>query len=330
MNKRTIQSVVIGGLVVLNLAWWTCQPIQAQEKPALDMAIFPATTYLSVKPGKSITHRVLLQYNGTQAVQITPEIHDFVANGVSGVPVIKDSTSFATITLDNPQQKLNQPFVMHPNTKLDFSLTITPSPAMVEKEYPLVFLLRAEPLPDRIGDTTGAAASGVIASNMIVWVSHDGQNRGEITMAKFPMPRFIDSFGKISVKGLAENTGETALAIKGTITLHHWQGKQLGKWFIFPDVVLAKSTRLVRGILVDPAELKEDDEPQVVPMEYDAPFLLGPYTVTTQLESPDGSTEQRTVTVFALPFSITIAILTGLGLYGGYLAVGRYVNQKRW
>lgn len=305
-------------------------PVFAQTKPDLDLLVFPPTAYLHVIPGKSISHHVILQYTGSQVLQVTPEVHDFSANGSTGVPALGDTTNFQTVTIVNPDMKLGQPFLIHPNTKVDIALTIQPSPTMIEKEYPLALVLKAEPLPDRIGHETGTSAAGAIVSNMIVLVSQSGDNKGSISITNFPMPRIIDSFGQVKIAALAENTGDSATAPKGTITLHDWRGNKLGSWFIFPDVVLAKSTRLVRATLADPTQLKEGDKPKLVGMSYDAPFLVGPYTVTTQVEKADGSSEQHTITVFALPFSIIIAILVGVGLYVGYLQLGRLLSEKKW
>jgi hypothetical protein len=324
--KKYIAAIIFIALFLSMLA----PQARAQTIPDLDLLMFPASTYLQVIPGKSITHRVLFQYTGSQPIQVTPRVRDFTADGTTGIPVVQETVSFSSISLRNPNMKLGQPFVMQPNTKFDLVLEITPDSGVIEKEYHLILLATAEPMPGSLGSNSGAAASGVIGSNMIISVSPDGTNKGEIKMSKFPMSRFVDSFGEITIKALAENTGDTATVPKGSITMHHWQGKELGNWFIYPDVILAKSTRLLRATPIDPSTVTEETKPDIVEMKYDAPFLLGPYTITTQLVDAKNTATQHTTVVYAFPFSIIAVILLGLASYLTYRFFSAKLTQKQW
>ncbi len=325
MKKHLITTIFTTLLLGLSVV-----QVKAQAVPDLDLLMFPSSVYLQVIPGKSITHRVLFQYTGTQPIQVTPRVRDFTADGTTGIPVIQETVSFSSMSLKNPNMKLGQPFVMQPNTKFDLVLEITPDAGLIEKEYHLTLLATAEPLPGALGSDTGAAASGVIGSNMIISVSPDGTNKGEIKMSKFPMPRFVDSFGDITIKALAENIGETATVPKGSITMHHWQGKELGNWFIYPDVILAHSTRLLRATPIDPTTVTEETKPDIVEMKYDAPFLLGPYTITTQLIDTKNTATQHTTVIYAFPFSIIAVILLGLASYLAYRFFSAKLTQKQW
>lgn len=303
----------------------------AQNKPALDLAVFPPTAYLHVKPDRTISHRVILQHTGTLPMHITPTVVDFAADGETGIPQLQDHLSFSSISLLNPGKKLGDSFRIEPNSKYEFVFTINPEPNIVEQEYHLAILLKAEPAPGIVGSDTGAAASGVVVSNLILVVSDSADDKGKIEIQKFPMPRLVDSFWHLKIGVLAENTGTTATVPKGTITIHHWQGRKVADWFIFPDVILAKSTRLLRATKTDPLVVVDGEtSPKIIPMVYDEPFLIGPYTVTTKLEAADGSIQQHTITVFALPFSILAGVLLIVTLYLVYRYGNRLLTERRW
>jgi len=51
--------------------------------PDLDLTIFPPTAYLTIKPGTSITHRVILKYEGAIRVKVLPELVDFTTDGLN-------------------------------------------------------------------------------------------------------------------------------------------------------------------------------------------------------------------------------------------------------
>lgn len=311
--------------------------------PDLNLTIFPSTAYLTVKPGTKITHRVLLRYNGKTALQITPQLLNFKADGLTGTPLLQDQTSIDWITLKSPEHQLNTPFNLQPGKQIELILEIAPPLHTKIAETPLSLVLTTAPTTSTIiGDGAGAGTgaetdgnahtTGAIASNIIVSVQHDFENKGQLQVEKIELPRFIDSFSTLRFSALAKNVGRNAVAAAGEMKLTHaWSGKELKHWFIYPDVVLAEKTRALRALLTDPQEVKPSAAVEFADLSYKPPFLIGPYKVTIELTSADNDSKatntatttnqkptefhQRSQTVFAFPFSIVILLILGVIIY---------------
>lgn len=303
----------------------TVELTEQASSAELDLTIFPPVGYLSVKPGESISHRVVLQHHGTIPLQVTPELVSFTTDGKTGAVQLGKPLKHSYIKIQNPDKQLGQPFLLKPKQSLELVLLIAPPAGAELGEQTLSLLLTAQP-NTRVVYDTGTQTSGGVASNIVLAVQDDSENQGRIELDSFRLPKFIDSFGLIKFDILAKNTGRNALAVKGEISLSHFDNTELKRWFMFPDVVLANNSRLVRGTSQDPTQLANEEVLEVVPLEYDSPFLIGPYTLTATLVSEtsslDSSTE-LTTTIIALPFSIMAAVLLSAVLYLGVRAWDR-------
>jgi hypothetical protein len=295
-------------------------PIHAQTlDPDLDLTVFPPTAYLVVKPGTEITHRVLLKYDGKVAVKVMPELVDFTTDGLTGTPVLQKPSKLEYVSLQNLDKQLGTPFLLKPDSQVELVVKINPPLHSKKDEYPLSLVMTAIPDTTVVFDGGSAQASGAVASNMILSIQGDFDNQGELQIEKIKLPRIVDSFASINFETLVKNTGRNAAAVTGQIRLNHaWSGKELKHWYVYPDVVLADSTRQIRATFQDPDELNPEDEVIFEELNYKPPFLIGPYEVTVEISSanqPNGALHQRTQTVIALPLSVIGLLGLGVGLY---------------
>jgi len=290
--------------------------------PDLDLVIFPPTAYLTVKPGTSITHRILLKYDGKVAIEVMPELVDFATDGLTGTPILQKPSQLSYIQLQNPGQELGIPFKLIPGSQIELVLAIDPPLHAKQDEFPLSLVLTAIPDTTVVFDGGSTQASGAVASNVILSIQNDYDNLGELLIDQIKLPKIIDSFASIKFTTLVKNTGRNAVAAGGQIKLRHgWSKKELKQWFVYPDVILADSTRELRTLLQDPSDLSPEDEVVFEKPNYKPPFLIGPYEVTVELSSANQDNEiahERTQKVLALPFSVIGLLIFGVILYAIY------------
>ena len=95
MKLKLIITTLVGGLIGTLL--WPGLTLAQTTTPDLDLTIFPPTAYLMVKPGTSITHRVLVKYDGQVRVNILPELVDFKTDGLTGAPILQQPSQLSYI-----------------------------------------------------------------------------------------------------------------------------------------------------------------------------------------------------------------------------------------
>ena len=287
--------------------------------PDLDLTVFPPTAYLIVKPGTEITHRILLKYEGKVAVKILPELVDFTTDGLTGTPVLQKPSKLEYVTFQNPDKQLGVPFSLKPGSQTELILKINPPLHAKKDEFPLSLVMTAIPETTVIYDGGSAQTSGAVASNVILSVQADLDNQGKLQIDQIKLPKIVDSFSSIKFETIARNDGRNGVAAEGQIKLSHgWSGKELKKWYIYPDVILADSTRQLRTMFQNPDDLSPEDEIVFEDTNYKPPFLIGPYEVTVDLSSANqtnGALHQRTQTIIALPLSVMGLLLLGVVIY---------------
>ncbi|MBT3249415.1 MAG: hypothetical protein HN846_03185 [Candidatus Pacebacteria bacterium] len=315
MKRSVLINLLVTFFVTISAATTQAQTIT----PDLDLTIFPPTAYLSIKPGTSLTHRMILKYEGAVRVKILPELVDFTTDGLTGTPVLQKPSQIEYIKLQNTDKQLGTPFILDPGSQVELVLAISPPLHAKQGEQPLSLVLTAVPDTTVVFDGGSAQASGAIASNVILSVQNDFDNRGELQIKEIQLPKFVDSFSSIKFEVLAKNIGRNGAAANGQIRLDHsWSGKELKHWYIYPDVVLASSTRQLRALTQDPDELDPAAEIIFEKLNYKPPFLIGPYEITVDLSSANqnnDSLHQRTQRIIAFPFSIIGLLLLGVVLY---------------
>lgn len=342
-NHHTILAFLAGlGLalgILVGLGVVSAPQVGAQTPPALDLSVSPPTTYLWIKPGQTLTHTVTLEQKGRLPVTIIPSVVDFQADGTTGQPILNKNSTFKYLSLATPTGNTtttgtdaNSSFTLQPNQakKLTFTLNI-PADAR-EAEYPLTLLFTAQPTSEFTLSQTGSTVSGVVGSNLIVLISNTDRDRGELSVKEIQTPQWIDSFRSLSFKVLAENTGHNATTASGSAVITDWQGKQVAQFPIYPDMVLAGSTRLVRTSPTTDLDLASGfTPPDLTTIDpalltsqfiFDQPFLIGPYTIAVYLTKFDqnlASVTPVTTTVVALPYTLVILLILGVGMYTGFL-----------
>ena len=314
-----MKKTIISCLLFLLSFLFTPKVSAQTTNPDLDLIIFPPTAYLTIKPGTSLTHRIIIKYEGTVRVKILPELVDFTTNGLTGTPVLQKPSQLNYIKLQNPDRQLGTSFILEPGAQVELILAINPPLHAKRGEHPLSLVLTAIPDTTVIFDGGSAQASGAVASNVILSVQDDFDNQGELQIEKIKLPKIVDSFASINFEALVENIGRNGVSATGQIRLNHnWSGKELKHWYIYPDVILANSTRQLRALFQNPDDLSPEDEVVFEKLSYKPPFLIGPYEVTVELSSanrPNSAFHQRTQTVIALPLSVIGLLGLGVGIY---------------
>lgn len=295
------------------------------SKAPFSLAVSPPTTYLAVKPGAALTHTFTLRNYGQQALKITTQITDFTADGTTGKPILGDGSVFDKII--NPDLNFGQEFIIEPGENRSLTLSFTISDQAITKEYPLTVLFHGEPIEKNGSSNRNlTAASGTVASNLIIFISDQSTRQGELIIDQIDYPRFIDSFGKINFKILARNLGPHALPITGQAAIKNLFQQSIIEYIFYPDYILGNSSRRVRNVELTAENI--DSQGKIIEdhldklsdqFSYRSPFMIGPYQIEVQLEN-----QTRQITVIALPFSGLALIFLGLLIFFGY----KFLKQK--
>lgn len=312
-----VTSLVLAGFLTSSLLL-PLSVANAQTSP-IDLSLSPPTTYLQVTPGKTVTHTVILEQHGSAPLEITPQIVDFTSDGSTGAPQLEltKSPSFTHLTIQTAPLQLGQSFVLNPGQKKQIVFAISPPANSPQAEYPLTLLFVAKPA-QALTITTGSQVSGIIGSNLIVFVSANAEDKGKVSLKEIQTPRLVDSFGALAFSLLAENEGRNATTASGSALIKDWRNETVAEYEVYPDMILAQTTRLLRT----GTSLEEDDTDLLsTDFRYKPIFLFGPYTISAQL-AENGQTDDFnsviSVTVFAFPYSLVILLMLGSALYGTY------------
>ncbi len=313
---------------------------------ALDLQVYPPVAYLSVKPGAGINHQIKLKNDGLYTMEITPVLVNFHSDDRLGRVVLEQKSDFAYMNLDGDAAKWGRNFIIKPGEEQTLNFVIAlPSDAKFEERY-LSVLFQAKQLSYASASAKDTVISAVVASNVVLFIAGDEQNRGELTIEQFFLPKIVDSFLGFSFSALVKNVGINATPIEGQIKISHWPDQSSEIYKLYPDMVLAGGTRLVRAMSeADLKELEQMEAGKDVQIAagndyqaaktkfineklrnkflYKKSFLIGAYDL--ELKVGDDILQKR---VIALPFSIlAIAILLPI-LYWIFLALRKLLKNK--
>ncbi len=299
-----------------------------QAAASLDLKVFPPTAYLAVKPGAGITHQVKLKNEGLYTLEITPVLVDFKTDERSGQVILQQKSDFAYLNLDGDKDKWGREFVIKPGEEKVLNFVIALPSGEEFAEHHLTILFQARQLTYASASANDTLVSAVLASNVILLASPDEQNRGELVIENFSVPKMADSFVGFSFSALVRNIGINAVPITGHIKISHWPEHEAEIYQLYPDMVLAGDKRLVRAMSeAELQELSEMEGNQAVLVAtgedfaaikadfirqklrsnffYKRPFLIGAYDL--ELKIGDDILQKR---VIVLPFSaLLIALL---------------------
>lgn len=306
--------LVLGGLAAAQA------PIFAQAIPAsnsfLSLTISPPVTYVTLAPGERATHTITLTYDGPTAITLMPKLVNFnPAESGQGI-ALEETHSFPYLDPNQPNP-FQQSLTLEPGNPTQFQIPIAVPTSASLREFHLTVLFPASPSQRVAMGNNQANVAGTIGSNLIVLVSSDGRDLSRLSIKSIQGVRIVDSFGQIKLRALAQNAGPTATIASGSAVIKNGRGNIVQSYDIYPDVILANSSRLLRIIGPD----HTDEEPQALDIiTHSAPFLLGQYTLEIHLQDAQGNNQAtESIQIWALPFLLIAVLLLGILVALGYI-----------
>ena len=301
---------------------------KAEADSSFSLKVYPPVAYLSIKPGAAQEHRVELINEGQFSLRVVAQLVDFHSDDKTGKVILESKSENKFINIDGDPNNWGQDFTLKPGEKKTINLLIAvPSDAEYQEQYSSILFQAEQLLYEGQAPEGKSMVSGIIASNIVLLTTADDENRGELIIDNFSLPRFVDSFMGIRFAAKVKNIGLNAVPISGYFKISHWPNSETELYSFYPDMVLADSKRMVRAIreealeelevLEDSKEVKiaagEDFESQKElfitenlksDLFYKKSFLLGTYDF--ELKIGDDILQKR---VIALPFSLFAILL---------------------
>lgn len=293
----------------------------AQEnlpKKTFDLSVSPPTAYLKIHPGNIAVHSITLKNNGLSPLSVTPQLVDFSANGITGQPVLADTHTFPYLDLDRTSF---ESLVLQPDQTAQLTLHFSVPSTAEDREYPLTLLFRGNQISSDTSNTLTPLA-GVIASNLIVLVSDNESLQNIFSVDTFNSAPLVDSFSQVSFAPVIKNNSFAAAVASGSATITNWQGTKVAQFEISPSVILGYSSRQVGPVSAGSDQV--DTSRITDTFTYDAPLLIGPYTISVMLPSGEQlspSYTEHKIIVWAIPLALIAAIVLtcfALALYYFY------------
>lgn len=281
------------------------------------LSVAPPTAYLRVRPGTQAVHTMTVENTSPDSITIVPKVVDFTSDGQTGIPRLRDTTSFPYLVI--PESGF-PPVVIPAGQKAQMKLIIAPTADATEQEWPLTILFEQQPnLHNTTTSATSSKVAGTVGSNLIVLVSNQAEPPFLLKVKAIEVPKIVDSFRPVTFTPILANDGVAAVVSSGSAQVRSLWGKNILNQSLFPDVVLGRTTRAARAIdnagSVGQANSAGTPNPQPTAFTL-RPLLLGPYQVTIQLTPPDNTPLSTppsfTTTFIALPLTILFAVVIGV------------------
>ncbi len=320
LHKKTIFTLILA-MFFLGYSKFSATA-QAVTTSPIDLSVSPPVSYFSIKPGEVGKYEIELENLGESALEITPTLLDFEADNKTGQPIVKSSGTFPYLKLDNGQIKFDSSFVLEPRQKMAIPVNIEIPKNASEEEYAMTIFFTFKNKIDPKVPNSQARITGTVGSNLILLVTRNDTDRGELRIKNISSLPTIDSFMGIKFQASAENIGKNATPASGSATIYNWQNKELAKFEIHPDMILSGSSRELR-------------EKEFISNEfrYKKPFLIGLYKITIEINKNSQVGAEKvnmSRTILALPFSILLLPLVGYLLYSFYRALlDKTISSKR-
>ena len=295
---------------------------------SFSLKVYPPVSYLSIKPGAAQEHQVELINEGQFSLRVIAQLVDFHSDDKTGKVILESKSENKFINIDGDPNNWGQEFTLKPGEKKTINFLIAvPSDAEYQEQHSSILFQAEQLLYEGQVPEGKSMVSGIIASNIILLTTADDENRGELIIDNFSIPRFVDSFMGIRFSAKVKNIGLNAVPINGYFKISHWPDSETELYPLYPDMVLADSRRLVRAMKEDSLEeleaLEDSKEIKIAAGEdfnlqkelfitenlrselfYKKSFLLGTYDF--ELKIGDDILQKR---VIALPFSLFAILL---------------------
>lgn len=322
--QRSMQKwlrLLAAGLTI-SLFLFTPHFAQAQQAPPVDLSITPAVVEVLIQPGKSVSRAFTVKNLGTENLNATVSLRDFVSDSLSGTPVILESSQFPHASLINSDRSFNTPFVLGPGDEQQLVLSLDIPEDAQERDWYVVLLVQTESVQRDPLINSRALSQGTIGATLLIRVSRTESIPLQWGV-KFPkLPKVFDSLRALHIEPLVENLNPSLAIPDLSIVVRNWRGEVVYSQAALPERVLAGSTRVIRAQETDP-----NDPRSLVPKDfvYDPPFAIGPYTVEARVSNQAGAPLLVQQKVWAAPVSL-IVVLGGLILA---LQAKRILSWKR-
>lgn len=329
INEVMLMKNIILGILTLSIisGIFGPNPANAQSSRApMAVSVSPPVSYLTVKPGENLNYQIQVKNLSNVPLEIRPELADFVPDEMSGRPVLREGSNFNQLTIDGQPPALTVPFTLQPNQAKNVQVVIDLPPSAPEAEYSLTILfafsINQEFLVGNSSSVGQSAAivEGKVGSNLILLSSRNNLDRGLIKPIKITSLALIDSFMPIEFTARAENSGKNATPAVGFASIYDWRNKEIARFEIHPDMILANSSRPLR----EKDFLSEE-------FRYKGPLHVGFYKIKIELQ--ENTTEKAqinhiTKTIVAIPIVILLLPLLGLTMYLIYKSIIKKSKSK--
>jgi hypothetical protein len=308
-------------LIITSLFFLNFSPVKAQS---FSLSITPPILEAMIMPGKTITKVYKLTNQGPDTQVYTTIVPFEPKDSLGNVNLkldIKDLQKQKELlnwfSWQNTDINLPGGFKLKSGQTQELVLKVKIPENAKEKDYYLSLLFQNRPI-DLIGNS-GAQATGVIASNILLTVSKDGKppKNGEIIEFKnlngfklfnFPF-KVYDSFDNIPFLLIVENTSKTLFQPYGSVKIESPLGKQTEFLEILPQNILAFSKRKLMQ--------KGTEEDPLKPLSWQINgFNTGMYKAKASLVIADTSQKLEAETRFfifpwklSLGFAVTLIFL---------------------
>jgi len=318
-NKILKTSAITVFIILLSFVIYV-NKVNAQAS-RINLSISPPVTYMSIKPGEEQTYQIRVENLGDSTLEITPSLLDFDADNKTGQPIVKQTGTFKYIRINDGLSSFGESFYLEPKQKKAIPITVDIPRSEQEEEYAMTVFFTFKNKTDEKQKDSQAKVAGTVGSNLILLVTRNNLDRGNIIVKNITSMPTIDSFMPIRFTALAENIGKNATPASGSAKISNWQNREIAEFEIHPDMILANSSR----------ELREKDFLSNE-FRFKKPFLLGIYHISIELNknsSPNSDVFVLNKTIVALPFSIILLPLSGIILYSGYRVILKKTNPRK-
>ncbi|NCO12620.1 hypothetical protein GW926_03745 [Candidatus Pacearchaeota archaeon] len=318
-NKILKTSAITVFIILLSFVIYV-NKVNAQAS-RINLSISPPVTYMSIKPGEEQTYQIRVENLGDSTLEITPSLLDFDADNKTGQPIVKQTGTFKYIRINDGLSSFGESFYLEPKQKKAIPITVDIPRSEQEEEYAMTVFFTFKNKTDEKQKDSQAKVAGTVGSNLILLVTRNNLDRGNIIVKNITSMPTIDSFMPIRFTALAENIGKNATPASGSAKISNWQNREIAEFEIHPDMILANSSR----------ELREKDFLSNE-FRFKKPFLLGIYRISIELNknsSPNSDVFVLNKTIVALPFSIILLPLSGIILYSGYRVILKKTNPRK-
>jgi hypothetical protein len=260
---------------------------------AFDLSLSPPQLELILKPGATIIHTYEITNNTYQNLSLSISIDPWLPQGPEGfvsydhVP----ANPYLSFSLSNSDLKLNQTFILPPQTHRQLILKIksaTDTP-LGDSYYTLFVNQDSSSLT---GDLTHSAAAAKVGSHLLISSANSDQIPQKALIKNLTVaPKLKDIlFTPLQISAEIQNTTDFYFPISGTLAIT--KNNLLIKQFnLTPDNILSHNSRLISC----------DNSPCLLK----PPFWPGKYTATiTTPFSPSHSTS-----FYIFPFSLITLLI---------------------